>query len=153
MANGVREPTIDPTNRTLSPSATSAPIRRTGKQFFSRKVVLVTCLMICSVCVGLTGMATGTVSAVALMTVAVGFLMLAAPAYWTLIQDAAPKEYVGSAGGLMHGLANISGIVGPTITGVIVAASTYAGAFVLAGGLGVIGAVVIWAGVRQHHYR
>ncbi|WP_223838392.1 MFS transporter [Saccharopolyspora pogona] len=123
--------------------------RRTGKQFFSRKVVLVTCLLICSVCVGLTGMVASATSAVTLMTVAVGFLMLAAPAYWTLINDAAPKEYVGSAGGLMHGLSNLSGIVAPSITGAIVATSTYTGAFVLAGGFGVVGALVIWAGVRQ----
>ena len=83
------------------------------------------------------------------MTIAVGFLMLAAPAYWTLIQDAAPKEYVGSAGGLMHGLANISGIVGPTITGFIVATSSYTGAFVLAGALGVLGAAVVLLFVRR----
>lgn len=125
--------------------------KRTGKQFFSRKVVLVTCLMISSVCVAFTGMAKDPVSAVTLMTAAVGFLMLAAPAYWTLINDAAPREYVGSAGGLMHGLSNISGIVAPSVTGAIVAASSFSGAFVLAGAFGIVGAVVVWAWVRQQH--
>lgn len=123
--------------------------RRTGKQFFSRKVVLVSCLTMSAVLVGVTGTATSATSAVTMMTLAVGFLMLAAPAYWTLIQDAAPKEYVGSAGGLMHGLANISGIVGPTITGFIVAGGGFAGAFTLAGVLGVIGAAVILVFVRR----
>lgn len=123
--------------------------RRTGKQFFSRKVVLVSCLTMSAVLVGVTGTATTAVSAVTLMTLAVGFLMLAAPAYWTLIQDAAPKEYVGSAGGLMHGLANISGIVGPTITGFIVAGGGFAGAFTLAGVLGVVGAAVVLVFVRR----
>lgn len=123
--------------------------RRTGKQFFSRKVVLVSCLTMSAVLVGVTGTATSAASAVTLMTLAVGFLMLAAPAYWTLIQDAAPKEYVGSAGGLMHGLANISGIVGPTITGFIVAGGGFAGAFTLAGVLGVVGAAVILVFVRR----
>ena len=126
-----------------------AVFKRTGRRLFSRKVVLVTCLTISAVCVGFTGFAESATSAVTLMTVAVGFLMLAAPAYWTLIQDAAPKEYVGSAGGLMHGLANISGIVGPTITGFIVASSSYTGAFVLAGALGVLGAAVVLFFVRQ----
>lgn len=123
--------------------------RRTGKQFFSRKVVLVSCLTMSAVLVGVTGTATSAASAVTMMTLAVGFLMLAAPAYWTLIQDAAPKEYVGSAGGLMHGLANISGIVGPTITGFIVAGGGFAGAFTLAGVLGVVGATVILVFVRR----
>lgn len=123
--------------------------RRTGKQFFSRKVVLVTCLTMSAILVGVTGTATSASSAVTMMTLAVGFLMLAAPAYWTLIQDAAPKEYVGSAGGLMHGLANISGIVGPTVTGFIVAGGGFAGAFTLAGVLGVVGAAVILVFVRR----
>jgi D-galactonate transporter len=127
--------------------------KRTGKQFFSRKVVLVTCLATSALCVGLTSTATTAISAVVMMTVAVGFLMLAAPAYWTLIQDAAPKEYVGSAGGLMHGLANISGIVAPTATGFIVATSNYSGAFVLAGALGVLGAVIVWIFVRRQKVR
>ena len=126
-----------------------AVFKRTGRRLYSRKVVLVTCLTISAVCVGFTGFAESATSAVTLMTVAVGFLMLAAPAYWTLIQDAAPKEYVGSAGGLMHGLANISGIVGPTITGFIVATSSYTGAFVLAGALGVLGAAVVLIFVRR----
>jgi MFS transporter, ACS family, hexuronate transporter len=126
-----------------------AVFKRTGRRLFSRKVVLVSCLTVSAVCIGLTGFAESPTSAVTLMTIAVGFLMLAAPAYWTLIQDSAPKEYVGSAGGLMHGLANISGIVGPTITGFIVASSGYTGAFVLAGALGVLGAAVVLVFVRQ----
>jgi MFS family permease len=125
-----------------------AVFMRTGRRLFSRKVVLVSCLTVSAICVGFTGFAATATSAVTLMTIAVGFLMLAAPAYWTMIQDAAPSEYVGSAGGLMHGLANISGIVGPTITGIIVASSSYTGAFVLAAILGVIGAVVVLLFVR-----
>ena len=123
--------------------------KKTGKQLFSRKVVLVTSFMICSVCVGLISQTQTAVSAVTLMTIAFGFMQLAAPAYWTLIQDAAPKEYVGSAGGLMHGLANISGVVAPTVTGFIVGSGSYASAFILAGCLGVLGATVIALFVRK----
>lgn len=117
--------------------------KMTGKQLFSRKVVLVTCFFICSVCVILISQTTTAVMAVTLMTVSFGFMQIAAPAYWTLIQDAAPKEYVGSAGGLMHGLANISGIIAPTITGFIVGAGSFGAAFILAGSLGIVGAAVI----------
>ncbi len=123
--------------------------RKTGKQLFSRKVVLVTCFGICSVCVGLISQTQTAISAVTLMTIAFGFMQIAAPAYWTLIQDAAPKDYVGSAGGLMHGLANISGIVAPTVTGFIVGSGTYAAAFILAGTLGVLGAAVVALFVKK----
>lgn len=123
--------------------------RRTGKKIFSRKVVLVTSLMISAVCIALTGMVDGAVMAVGLMTVAIGFLMLAAPAYWTIIQDSVPRHQVGTASGFMHGLANISGIVGPAATGFLIQGTgTYASAFVLAGGLGIVGALILALFVR-----
>ncbi|WP_147198661.1 MFS transporter [Pantoea sp. CCBC3-3-1] len=122
--------------------------RKTQRRFFSRKVVLVTAFMISSVCIAVTGLASTTTVAVISMTAAIGLLQLAGPAYWALIQDAAPKNYVGSASGLMHGIANTSGIIGPTVTGLIVQTSSYTGAFILAGILGVIGSCVILFRVR-----
>jgi ACS family hexuronate transporter-like MFS transporter len=121
-----------------------AVYKRTGRLLFSRKLVLVSCFFVASVCVALTGLASSVVSAVALMTVGVGFLNLACPAYWTVIQDIVPPSQVGTAGGFMHGLANLSGIVGPTATGFIIQLlASYSGGFYLAGGLGVIGALVV----------
>ncbi|AUO67423.1 MFS transporter [Citrobacter freundii complex sp. CFNIH2] len=117
--------------------------RKTQRRFFSRKVVLVTAFFFSSLCIAVTGVADTTIVAVTTMTAAIGLLQLAGPAYWALIQDAAPKNYVGSASGLMHGIANTSGIIGPTVTGVIVQHSSYSGAFILAGVLGVIGSAVV----------
>jgi ACS family hexuronate transporter-like MFS transporter len=118
--------------------------KRTGRRLFSRKVVLVTCLLISAVCVGLTGQLSSVTSAVVVMTIAVGFLMLSAPAYWSMIQDAVPDHQVGTAGGFMHGLANLSGIVAPTATGMIIQSTgTFGSGFALAGILGVIGAVIV----------
>ncbi|SAK56293.1 transmembrane sugar transporter [Caballeronia hypogeia] len=121
-----------------------AIFRKTGKQFFSRKVVLVSSLLIAAVCIGFTGTADSVTSAVSLMTVAIGFLMLAAPAYWAIIQDSVPRHQVGTASGFMHGLANVSGIVGPAVTGFLIQGTgSYASAFVLAGSLGVVGAFIL----------
>lgn len=118
--------------------------KRTGKQLFSRKVVLVTCLLIAACCIALTGQVEDVTQSVVVMTVAIGFLMLTAPAYWSLIQDAVPGHQVGTAGGFMHGLANLSGIVAPTATGIIIQTSgTYASGFALAGGLGILGALIV----------
>lgn len=118
--------------------------KRTGRQLFSRKVVLVSCLLLASVCIGLSGSADSVAGTVAIMTAAIGFLMLTAPAYWSLIQDAVPDHQVGTAGGFMHGLANLSGILAPTVTGVIIQATgTYGSGFALAAGLGVLGALIV----------
>ncbi|MFJ4256345.1 MFS transporter [Pseudomonas monteilii] len=118
--------------------------KRTGRRLFSRKVVLVSCLLVAAACIGLTGQLDSVTSTVAVMTAAVGFLMLSAPAYWSMIQDAVPDHQVGTAGGFMHGLANLSGIVAPTVTGLIIQSTgTYASGFLLAGALGVIGAVIV----------
>ncbi|QZP30385.1 MFS transporter [Pseudomonas sp. DR48] len=124
--------------------------KRTGKQLFSRKVVLVTCLLIAACCIALTGQVEDVTQSVVVMTVAIGFLMLTAPAYWSLIQDAVPDHQVGTAGGFMHGLANLSGIVAPTATGIIIQTSgTYASGFALAGGLGILGALIVAIFVGQ----
>lgn len=121
-----------------------AIFRKTGKRFLSRKLVLVTSLLIAATCIGLTGVMDSVTAAVTVMTVAIGFLMLAAPAYWALIQDAVPSHQVGTASGFMHGLANLSGIVGPAITGYLIQQSgTYSAGFILAGTLGIIGALIV----------
>ncbi|MFJ4346423.1 MFS transporter [Pseudomonas sp. NPDC089401] len=124
--------------------------KRTGKQLFSRKVVLVSCLLVAAVCIGLTGQVESVTSTVVVMTVAIGFLMLTAPAYWSLIQDAVPDHQVGTAGGFMHGLANLSGIVAPTVTGFIIQSTgTYGSGFGLAAGLGIVGALIVALFVGQ----
>ncbi|MFF7708816.1 MFS transporter [Pseudomonas sp. NPDC007930] len=118
--------------------------KRTGRRLFSRKVVLVSCLLIAAACIGITGQLDSVTAVVAVMTAAIGFLMLSAPAYWSLIQDAVPDHQVGTAGGFMHGLANLSGIIAPTLTGVIIQSTgTFASGFALAGVLGIIGALIV----------
>ncbi|QCI12851.1 MFS transporter [Pseudomonas putida] len=118
--------------------------KRTGRRLYSRKLVLVSCLLVAASCVALTGQLESISAAVAVMTVAVGFLMLSAPAYWSMIQDAVPDHQVGTAGGFMHGLANLSGIVAPTVTGIIIQSTgTFSSGFALAGALGIVGAVIV----------
>jgi ACS family hexuronate transporter-like MFS transporter len=118
--------------------------KKTGRRMFSRKVVLVTSLLIASVLVGVTSLVDSATQAVAVMTFAMGFLMLAAPAYWSLIQDTVPSHQVGTAGGFMHMLGTLSGVVGPTVTGFIIQyTGTFNSSFVLASTLGIIGALII----------
>lgn len=118
--------------------------RKTGKLLFSRKVVLVTCLALAAICVGLTGFADSVMSAVILMTVGICFLYLQATTYWAIIQDIVPPERVGGTSGFIHGVANISGILGPSITGwLIQTTGQYTYGFVLAAGLALSGALAV----------
>lgn len=118
--------------------------RKTGKLLFSRKVVLVTCLMLAAICVGLTGFVNNVVSAVSLMTVGICFLYLQATTYWAIIQDIVPSDRVGGTSGFIHAMANVSGILGPSITGWLVQTTgQYTSAFVLAASLAMIGALAV----------
>jgi MFS transporter, ACS family, hexuronate transporter len=118
--------------------------KRTGRRMMSRKVVLVTSFLIAAGCVALTGIVDEVWTAVTVMTVAIGFLMLAGPAYWAIIQDSVPRHQVGTASGFMHGLANCSGIVGPAVTGFLIQSTgSFVSAFVLAGVVGLIGSLIL----------
>lgn len=116
---------------------------------FSRKVVLVTCLLASAICIGLAGLVTTTFSAVGLVACSVFFLYLTGSIYWAIVQDVVDQGNVGSVGGFMHFLANTAGIIGPTLTGFLVDRSgTYTAAFLLAGGLAIFASLAVIRFVR-----
>lgn len=124
--------------------------QKTGRQLFSRKVVLVTCLTVAAGCIGMSGRSESMELVVFFMSIAIGILMLTASAFWALIQDTVPSYYVGTAGGLMHGMGNCAGLFAPTLTGFIIQETgTYSAAFVVTGVLGVAGALAVLLFVRE----
>ncbi|SFU08600.1 MFS transporter [Paraburkholderia aspalathi] len=130
--------------------AIDALYRLTGKVLLSRKVVLVVCLALGGACVALTGQIESARGAVSVMSIGVGFVMLTSTAYWALIQAIAPRDAVGGASGLMHGLGNISGIVAPTLTGFVIQSTrSYSMAFTIAGALALLGAVAVAFLIRE----
>jgi ACS family hexuronate transporter-like MFS transporter len=124
-------------------------LQRTGRALVARKIVLVSCLGLSAICVTLTGFVTTVGSAIALVAIAVFFLYLTGSTYWAIIQDTVHAGHVGGAGGFMHGVANCSGIIGPSVTGLIVQATgSFGGAFGLAGGIAFLGAIAVAILVR-----
>ena len=118
--------------------------KKTGRMMFSRKVVLVTCLLACAICIGFAGIVKTLYPAVILVALAVFFLYLTGAIYWAIIQDTVPAARVGGVSGFMHFLANTSGIIGPTLTGFLVQfTGSFTSAFLLAGLLTIIGAVCV----------
>jgi ACS family hexuronate transporter-like MFS transporter len=123
--------------------------KKTGKLMFSRKIVLVVGLGATAVCVALTGFADSVEWAVGLMSVAIFTLYLTGSTYWALIQDTVSGENVGGVSGFVHFLANLSGVIGPTVTGYIVQSTgVFTSAFVLAGSLALLGSLAVAFFVR-----
>lgn len=118
--------------------------RMTGRALFSRKLVLVTSLLIAAVCVALAGVVTGVAAAVTLMAVAVFFMYLTASTYWAIILDTVEARRVGSVSGFVHMIANCAGIVAPLVTGYLVQwTASFTSAFIVTGGIAVAGALAV----------
>jgi MFS transporter, ACS family, hexuronate transporter len=124
--------------------------RRTGRALFSRKLVLVTSLIIAAVCVALAGIVTDVAGVVALMAVSVFFMYLTASTYWAIILDTVETRRVGGVGGFVHMIANCAGIAAPAMTGYLVQWSgSFSSAFILAGAIAVAGALAVAIFVRE----
>ncbi|WP_210254939.1 MFS transporter [Methylocapsa sp. S129] len=125
-------------------------LRRTGRAVFSRKVIIVMALLVDAVCLAALLFATTTTQAVSLMAIVMFVEAMIPIGCWTLLQDLVPPSRVGSVGGYVHLVSNISGIVGPALTGYIVQSSGgYGGSFALAGAVAIIGALAVLAFVRD----
>ena len=123
--------------------------RLTGRALFSRKLVLVSSLLIAAVCVALAGVVTGIVAAVTLMAVAVFFMYLTASTYWAIILDTVEPRRVGGVSGFVHMIANCAGIVAPAVTGYLVQwTGSFTSAFILTGAIAVAGAAAVAVFVR-----
>ena len=127
-------------------------LKATGKLLLSRKIVLVVSLFAAALCVALAGTVQSLYPAVALMSVSIFFLYLTGAIYWAIIQDVVHKKHVGGASGFIHLIGSLSGILGPIITGVIVQETgKFDSAFVLAGVIAAIGAVLVWFVIKPSH--
>ena len=116
----------------------------------ARKRVLMVCLALAATCVSLTGLVESLAWAVALMAVTIFCVYLAGAMYWAIIQDVVRAEHVGAASGFVHLIANCAGIIGPAATGFIVQATgAFTSAFLLAGGVALLGAVGVAVFVRR----
>jgi sugar phosphate permease len=131
-------------------SVSDAIFRLTGNAVLARKLLLVCALIVAAICVALAGSVDSVEAAVTLMAVSVFFMYLTGNTYWAIILDTVEKDRVGGVGGFVHLIANTAGIVAPSVTGFMVQATggSYAGAFGLAGGIAVLGALAVVVFVR-----
>ena len=119
-------------------------LRRSGNGLRARKLVAMGGLGIAALAVLATPFATTPGMAVAVITLAILFLMAAPQACWAMTQELVPQQRVGAVGGFVHFLSNISGMIAPAITGFAVEyAGGYRASFLLTGAVGLVGVAVI----------
>ena len=123
--------------------------RLTGNAVFSRKLVLVTCLLASAIGIAFAGLVESVQGAVTLMAVSIFFMYLTGNTYFALVLDTVESERVGGVSGFVHFIANCGGIVAPLVTGFIVQATgSFVSAFLLTGAIAVIGAAAVALLVR-----
>jgi MFS family permease len=92
-----------------------------------------------------------TAGAVALLSIAIMLLTTSVQSCWATIHELVPATRLGGVSGFVHLLSNISGIIGPTATGLAVQhLGGYNSAFFLASGIALAGVVAMTICVRRH---
>ncbi|WP_028227867.1 MFS transporter [Paraburkholderia ferrariae] len=124
--------------------------RVTGNALLSRKLVIVTSLLISAACVAIAGLSDSVNVAVALMAITVFFMNMTLGVYWGIILDIVEPERMGGVGGFMHFVANTAGILAPAVTGFLVQwTKLFQSAFVVSGAVALAGALAVACFVRS----
>ncbi|MCA3785455.1 MAG: MFS transporter, partial [Burkholderia sp.] len=101
-------------------------------------------------CVAIAGAVQSTQGAVVLMSISLFFLYVTGAIYWAIVQDVVHPARVGGVSGFLHCMGSLSGVIGPAVTGLIVERSgSFASAFVLAGAIALVGAMLAGVFVRN----
>jgi sugar phosphate permease len=110
----------------------------------ARKIAVVVPLAMVGVFLAVVSFVTQIVLAITLVAALLFTLQVAAPGIWSLEHELVPSRHLGGIGGFIHLLANISGMIGPVVTGVIVQYfGGYGGAFKVAAGICACGAILM----------
>ena len=114
---------------------------KTGNLTRSRKINLV-CGMLLATSIAFAGLVESNVVAIGLLCVSYGGLAFAAAALWSLPGDVAPRYMTSVLGGIQNCASNIGGILGPIVTGYIIATTgNFMVALAISGGCCLLGAL------------
>ena len=125
-------------------------LRLTGAPILSRKIILIVGLFVAACSLGAVTWITTLSAALVLVAIAQLFVSMCPLTCWLLVQELVPHSRTGTVGGYVHLLSNIAGIIGPAATGFIIQyGGGYSLSFLLAGGLVVLGALLVLLFVRS----
>lgn len=124
-------------------------LAKTGNVYLTRKLTTVVSSIVVALCVGVAGIVETTASALILSGIALFAMYVAIPNFWGIVQDNVHGKQVGLVGGFIHFISNISGVIAPFATGMIVQKTGgFVGSFFVAAGVTILGAIVLFIFVR-----
>jgi D-galactonate transporter len=105
----------------------------------TRKLFLIGGLLL-ALCIGLAPLTTSVPLTVLLLCAAKSGTTIAASQVWAMPGDVAPKNMTSTVAGLQNMISNFGGVIGPVVTGFIVASTgSFKGALLFSAALGVLG--------------
>ncbi|WP_284677022.1 MFS transporter [Leclercia adecarboxylata] len=117
---------------------------------FSRKVIIVTGLIIAAICITASALVHNLYGAIGLMSVGMFAMYVTTSCYWAIVQDTVKGNNVGAVSGFIHFLANLAGVFAPMLTGFIVQGTgQYYSAFYLVGALAIGSAILLMLGGKK----
>ena len=124
-------------------------LAKTGNVYLTRKLTTVISSIVVALCVGVAGIVETTASALALSGVALFAMYVAIPNFWGIVQDNVHAKQVGLVGGFIHFISNISGVIAPFVTGLIVQKTGgFMGSFMVAAAVTLTGAALLFVFVK-----
>jgi sugar phosphate permease len=126
--------------------------KQSADKLLARKITTIAPLAIAGASLFLVTISTSTVVAISLISLAVMLLTASVQSCWATIHELVPTVRVGGVSGFIHLLSNISGIIGPALTGYAVEYfGGFNSAFYLAAGAAAAGVVAMAIFVRRDH--
>ena len=125
-------------------------LRLTGRPVFCRKIMVSCGLALSAVALLLTTQTSSLTMVIVLIAIANICLHVTPGSTWVLLQELVPASRLGVVSGYVSGLANLSGIIGPAITGFIIQyGGGYGSSFVLAGLVAICSSLAVMLFVRD----
>jgi MFS transporter, ACS family, D-galactonate transporter len=123
--------------------------KKTGSLTKARKINLVGGMLVATLII-FAGLTDSVIVSVALLSISYGGLVFAACAVWSLPGDIAPRNMTSVLGGLQNCVSNIGGVLGPIVTGAIIAATgSFIPALIVSGIGTLIGALTYFFGLGE----
>jgi MFS family permease len=131
--------------------AGDALFKRMENKLLARKLAAVVPLAVSGLAMVAVSIVSSTALAVTFVAAAVLFLTASSQAVWAVVHELVPGRHLGGVSGFVHLMSNISGIVGPTITGFAVEYfGGYSSGFALGATIDLIGVLAMALFVRSN---
>jgi MFS family permease len=110
----------------------------------ARKITTIAPLTLAAIALFALNLSSETTTAVILLALIMMLMTASVQSCWATLHELVPESRMGGVGGFVHLISNVSGIIGPALTGFVVQHfGGYGGAFAIAGTIAAVGAIAM----------